>query len=236
MRLVRSGMTYYWNVTAVNPAGSAPSTTVKSFTTAATYDLDFAGKGYVPWRTFGGASFTRGDIAVLKFAGATGGIRTGADYAPARINLSDMDRIQVTFAEGTDPSAIEALTISYRLQSENRETPVRTISAPVADAVDGVLTIDMTGMPGWGPAAPPAEQRPVPLRGTARRPSPPARTRAGGRVPDGLQLRDPVQQPHGARRPAAELHPRPRRRRALRAAAGRVRRRVRRRRPVALHV
>ena len=167
MRLVRSGMTYYWNVTAVNPAGSAPSTTVKSFTTAATYDLDFAGKGYVPWRTFGGASFTRGDIAVLKFAGATGGIRTGADYAPARINLSDMDRIQVTFAEGTDPSAIEALTISFRLQSENRETPVRTISAPVADAVDGVLTIDMTGMPGRGPAAPPAEQRPVSLRGTA---------------------------------------------------------------------
>ncbi|NHB84356.1 hypothetical protein G7085_06390 [Tessaracoccus sp. HDW20] len=144
------GMTYYWNVTAVNPAGSATSTTVKSFTTAATYDLDFAGKGYVPWRTFGGASITRGDIAVLKFAGATGGIRTGADYAPTRINLSDMDRIQVTFAEGTDPSAIEALVVSYRLQSENRETPVRTISAPVADAVDGVLTIDMTGMPGWG--------------------------------------------------------------------------------------
>jgi len=143
--------TYYWNVTAVNPAGATVSSGARTFSTTSEYSLDLSSvDGYTPWRVVGNATFTGGSPAAIGLPDAQSALRTGRDYNPTRIAIGALDAVEIEFADGSDPAALGELTIAYRLQEEPRNTPVRTVTVDVGDQLNGsTLTVDMTGQPGW---------------------------------------------------------------------------------------
>ncbi|SEE27843.1 hypothetical protein SAMN04488561_0866 [Jiangella alba] len=146
--------TYYWSVTAVSPGGVAEATDGPfSFRTTPSYALDLDAGSYVHWSTLGDARFTPGPVALLELPTAASGLRTGADYNPLRADLSGLDGFEFTFAGGSDPGGLGDLVLTYKLQSDARDEPAHTVTADIAAGLDGdVLTVDMTGQPGWGVA------------------------------------------------------------------------------------
>lgn len=144
--------TYYWNVTAVSPAGTVVAQTApRSFETTPDYDLDLTAGGYVPWQVVGDATFTPGEPASLSLPTAESALRTGADFNPARIAIGELNSIEFEFASGSNAGALGDLVLSYRLQSESRDTPVNVVHTTISTGLVGdTLTVDLSGLPGWG--------------------------------------------------------------------------------------